>query len=633
MFSNNRKTIGVFAENTANEFQNLLCDGIIREARDRGYNVAVFSPYGSYGQSKIYSTGDMQLYKLPSYEELDGVLLVLDTVNNDEDKNQILNIIKSRCTCPIVSLRMDIPGFNNVLVNNTSCLEEIIRHFIEYHKLTKLAFMSGPVVHFDAKERLDSFLRLIDEYHLPHLDHQIFYGDFWKYHGKEACDWFLSGSEQPEAIICANDYMAISVASELIGRGYRIPDDIFVSGYDGLSSTIAFSPSITTAQAPFADMGRQGVILIDEQQDPSKRIPRNIYMKSKLCLHESCGCMRHNDNELISTRRNLHEILEQNSHRADVFSFLSTRLAEAKTLDEVSVIIPPYLGNIDHLRSYAVCLNQDMRIDQKLTNYTQQVDIRIAMVDHKPLEHINFTFDKKELLPAMLTDSDPQAWYFVPLHFLDYCMGYEAIRFEDTHPAGICNLQYDVLLCNKIYETLINEKMEKIIEELQLSSMHDALTGLYNRGGFTHFGGQLFQSTCRHQVPAFVAVVDMDNLKKINDSFGHIEGDFAIKKVANAISACCSDRYIFARTGGDEFYIIGQNITEEDGSICMNQIEQELQAFNATGTKPYDIHASSGIYTDTPAPGDTLDDFIKVADRFMYHNKIENKKKRGEHLR
>lgn len=75
---------------------------------------------------------------------------------------------------------------------------------------------------------------------------------FWKNKGKEACDWFLAeGEPQPEGIICANDYMATAVASELIRRGYRIPQDIAVSGYDGMRSTLSFTPCITTATVPF----------------------------------------------------------------------------------------------------------------------------------------------------------------------------------------------------------------------------------------------------------------------------------------------------------------------------------------------------------------------------------------------
>lgn len=77
MFHNSRKTIGVFLERSASEFQNRLCQGIITGAKELGYNVAVFSDYGNYGQNHRYFIGDQTLWELPPYEELDGVVLAL----------------------------------------------------------------------------------------------------------------------------------------------------------------------------------------------------------------------------------------------------------------------------------------------------------------------------------------------------------------------------------------------------------------------------------------------------------------------------------------------------------------------------------------------------------------------------
>lgn len=69
MFHNSRKTIGVFLERSAGEFQNRLCQGIITEAKELGYNVAVLSDYGNYGQNHRYFIGDQTLWELPPYEE------------------------------------------------------------------------------------------------------------------------------------------------------------------------------------------------------------------------------------------------------------------------------------------------------------------------------------------------------------------------------------------------------------------------------------------------------------------------------------------------------------------------------------------------------------------------------------
>ncbi len=632
MFHNGRKTIGVFAEKMSSEVQHKVCDGIIREAMANGYNVALFSSQGSYGQSHLFCVGDMQIFQLPPYEDLSGAILILDTMDQKENIQKVINIVKNRCRCPIVSIRMTIPGIPTVLVDNLTCMENVIRHVIEDHKAKHICFMTGPKDHFDAIERLNSFKDLMEEYRLPIKEHQIFYGDFWTLRAAAACDQFLSSDEKPDAIICANDYMAVSLASELIRRGYRIPDDVIVAGYDGLDYGLSFSPSITTAEAPMEEMGRASVRLIHEKLT-SGITPKTVYLKSRLCLRESCGCLKGHDLNLMSIRRNQYETLQQNSHMSTVFSYMSIQLAEYTTMDGVSDIIGNYLENFSGLRSFLVCLNRDMDADHKMFRYTNEMDVRVAYVDGEIRPRANIPFQKKDLIPLECASDEPQAWYFLPIHFLDYSMGYEAFRFQEDHPAGKTSFQFDVMLSNSIHETLIHAKMQKMIGELQSSSLHDALTGLYNRGAFTTYGGQMFDAARETKQPIFIAVLDMDNLKQINDVYGHIEGDYSLKRVATAISKCCKDQYIFARTGGDEYYVIGQEEAEETIEACLKAFDAELDAFNATKQKDYEIHASHGYYYDVPNANDTLDDFVKVADRFMYHNKLENKKRRGELLR
>ena len=154
MFHNSRKTIGVFLERSASEFQNRLCQGIITGAKEIGYNVAVFSDYGNYGQNHRYFIGDQTLWELPPYEELDGVVLALDTMEEIVSREHVIKNIRERCHCPIVSIRELLVGANNLLVDNSSCMEGLIDHFVKEHGMKKLCFMTGPKDHWDAQERL-----------------------------------------------------------------------------------------------------------------------------------------------------------------------------------------------------------------------------------------------------------------------------------------------------------------------------------------------------------------------------------------------------------------------------------------------------------------------------------------------
>lgn len=632
MFSNGRKTIGVLTEAVKDEFPSLLCQGVIQEAQKRDYNVAVFSCYGNYGNYPKFYKGACQIFELPPYESLDGVILLLDTILDIQNREHILHYAQTRCRCPIVSVREKIDGANNLLIDNHTCLESMIRHFIDEHKFTRLCFMTGPKDRWYSIERLECFLRIMKEAHLPVEEHQIFYGDFWKNMGKPACDWFLDGKDMPQAIICANDHMASAVSSELISRGYEIPKDICVSGYDGLSDTLYFSPSLTTVGVPFLDMGARAVQIIDQKQ----RCPvqnEDYFFDVHILPRESCGCLQIQDRQVIATRRNWYEEIQVEENRKVQFSFLSIDLSECTSIEEMSAKINYYIGNVEGYRDYCMCLNKDLEKQEDVTTYSSEMEVRIAIRDNESMGSVKIPFDRNELLPPEVTSDTPQAWYFTPLHFQNETFGYEAFQF--WRPEVTANIYFDwsTTISNAIRDILTQYKMGALISELQYMYNRDSLTGMYNRRGFEKWASLMLSEARQKQLPFFLAIIDLDGMKQINDKYGHVEGDFALKKVRDAIWNACHDAKTNARTGGDEFIIYSGTLTEEQGQNMLEEIETFLNRFNECREKPYEIHASTGYMYKIPTEDDNLETYIKHSDVMMYQNKIENKRRRKEPLR
>ncbi len=632
MFGNSRKTIGVIVEAVNNSFPKLLCQGIIHSARELGYNVAIFTPYGRYGDRQDYFAGDCKIYDLPPYEDLDGMILLLDTIQDQGSIDYLLEQVRSRCHCPIVSVREQIEGANNLIIDNTTCMEKMVRHFIEEHHLTKLCFMTGPEDRWYARERLDSFLAVMKEYDLPVDEHQIFYGDFWTNMGPQACDWFLSGKETPEAILCANDHMATAVASELIHRGFEIPKDICVSGYDGLEDTLYFSPSISTVSLPFEKMGKRAVEIIDKKQDTPDDTADYTF-DVELNFRESCGCQRISDKDIITTRRDYHVETHRSHNRKVQFNFFSIHLGECLSIDEIGEKMAKYIGNIDYYRDYCVCLCRDIENQEDFSDYSDTMEMRIGFRKETHMGSLRIAFDRKELLPAEITSDFPQAWYFTPLHFEAKTFGYEAIQFwTPEHTANIF-FDWTVIVNNKIQDVLNQIKMQSLIDELQYMYNRDALTGLYSRRGFNSHASAILQKAKERNENVFFAIVDMDGMKQINDTYGHVAGDHALTTISAAIQFACKDIFVGARTGGDEFVVLANGISEDEGITCLDDIKSALDTFNNNDRKPYKIHASFGHVCHVPAPEDTVETFMKESDEIMYKNKVENKRRRNEPLR
>ncbi len=158
-------------------------------------------------------------------------------------------------------------------------------------------------------------------------------------------------------------------------------------------------------------------------------------------------------------------------------------------------------------------------------------------------------------------------------------------------------------------------------EELRMLATTDSLTGLLNRGsGLLLFGKQL-QLSKRNNSKLSICYLDVNGLKSINDTFGHHEGDEALKLVARFLRESLRNVDIICRLGGDEFLLVLPQCPVDKNTIIWNRIEQRVRAFNDSKKKPYTISLSRGFAEYDPADEKFIDQLITVADREMYKHK------------
>ena len=157
-------------------------------------------------------------------------------------------------------------------------------------------------------------------------------------------------------------------------------------------------------------------------------------------------------------------------------------------------------------------------------------------------------------------------------------------------------------------------------ERMSFISLHDMMTGLYNRVYFDEELARLEKSRIR---PVSILVCDMDNLKVINDRFGHAEGDIALQNIANILKGCFRTEDVIARIGGDEFAILLPNVSAELAERIIQRIERDIANHNSKGVQEEQIGLSVG--SATAEKGQGLVETFKTADDNMYC--VKQKKK------
>jgi len=162
---------------------------------------------------------------------------------------------------------------------------------------------------------------------------------------------------------------------------------------------------------------------------------------------------------------------------------------------------------------------------------------------------------------------------------------------------------------------------------LQLNelALYDELTGVYNRRGFKTLALQQIKISNRTMKKLFLFFIDMDNMKIINDKYGHELGDKALIKTKDILNATFRDSDIVSRFGGDEFVALVLESSDDTETSLSSRLTDITNKMNAETELPYKIQLSFGVSIYDPRFPTSYEELLRKADEAMYH--IKQKKK------
>lgn len=152
-------------------------------------------------------------------------------------------------------------------------------------------------------------------------------------------------------------------------------------------------------------------------------------------------------------------------------------------------------------------------------------------------------------------------------------------------------------------------------------SLRDELTQLYNRRGFFTLANTHLKLSRRKKMGSLLVFVDLDGLKKINDTQGHEEGDKALAATAQILKNSFRESDLIARIGGDEFAVVAFDTLIQDKETILAHIKENVQSYNRMNAHPYLISLSVGIVPISLDPDTSLEKTLSEADKMMYRDK------------
>ena len=264
MNEENKKVIALYLTKINIETQHQIYVSVYQRIKELGYALVLINTSNDMYHYNGLSTGDGDIFSLVNYDLIDGVIILSETIKDDIILSNIISSVKSH-NVPIVSIDKHIPEVYNINFDYSEAMEKIVRHIVEYHKCRRVNFIAGIKGNSFSEERVDAYRKVLIENGIPVEEDRIGYGDFWDMPTVKALDTFFSSDlELPEAIICANDTMAITTCEYLNNKGYKIPDDIIVTGFDGIEPERYHIPRLTNAKQNNELAGKTAVDILHQ---------------------------------------------------------------------------------------------------------------------------------------------------------------------------------------------------------------------------------------------------------------------------------------------------------------------------------------------------------------------------------
>ena len=521
-----------------------------------------------------------------------------------------------------------------VYTDQGEALRPMLQHLINHHRLKRISFLAGYEGHPDSELRLNVYREEMAANGLA-VDEKkdICHGNMWLDCGEEAYRFFFSDpGRQPEAIVCANDYMAVGLMRTLAEHGIAVPQDVIVTGFDNVPTVAISVPTLTTVEQDFGGMASIAMAEMDRQiREGKRKADKKIFkagMAGKMIIGESCGCGKRGEDYYVQLSDSRNRMVDNMNVREVAMTYLTIELSACDDLKDLHEVLVRKMDDTPLMRDYYLCLFEKGKNENGepvfAEGLTEKVCLVHAMRDRQDHGMPMITFDRSRLLPEMAERAnEPQVFYLMLLHQKEQFYGYAMFHYNPGEVPSTFFQHWNVILSGALSNMHKRNELMALYEERRLSSITDVMTRLLNRRGLEEQLAPVWQRLCNNQDSVAFVYFDLDRLKLINDHFGHQAGDFAIRLTANAIRKAAPRDAIVARMGGDEFLAVLPEASQSEADRFIDEFNKQIERMNREEDRAFKVEASCGTVVFKLDMLSTIERCIRKSDEEMYRKKAE----------
>lgn len=266
----------------ANQFYTTILEGIKDEANKYGYDVLL----GITNQDEEQELKYLDMLKMKT---VDGCISFFNTLSHDKISSLAQHFPFVQCCEPTINANV-----SSVVVNNKQAIYEACSEFIkEGH--TRIGMISGDYYKYSELSRESGYREALQENDIE-VDEHLIVKHFYRYQdGYEAAEYLMNLENQPTAIICASDSLALGAIKRIGEMGYTVGENVKVIGFDNTSITSFYCPTISSIAQPRYDLGTEAFKLLLEKLKDNNSPYKKIILPHEIIHRESTGYFN-NDN-------------------------------------------------------------------------------------------------------------------------------------------------------------------------------------------------------------------------------------------------------------------------------------------------------------------------------------------------
>ena len=632
MIKNKMRQIAFFTADWNYELVGETLRGVLAFLEDHpDVSVRVFDCFG-LNRENITDRYLYEIYRLADFSLYDGVIIQSHQIVMKEIAEELEKRVRA-AGIPALTIGTALGDLPQVNTDDCGAFQRIARHVIETHGARRIWFLGG-VEQYDAEGeaalRRRGFTDACRDLGIPEENLRCLEGNWKAAAGEQAAREFLSAEEKPDALVCANDDMALGAMTVLWDAGVRVPEELIVTGFDGIFSARLCTPGLATIDRNFSNVGYLSMQTVMEMID-GKPQPKEIRTQMREALKGTCGCPADEQAEVLRIKDRFFRQTQFLRRFYLVQDSFSSAAFAAREPEDVTRAMEKY-GEILGENDFRIYLDEayfdrmtsededapgpeDGRFSGR---FVLAADSRDSVDLDGTLRRIS-TGDTQRKGPAGGAAAGRMTVYY-PLRFGKIMIG--ILMLQGLSAAAEMNLHESII--NMIVFSLENIRQTKSLSRLneKLNGLYvtDQLTGLHNRFGISSCGRKLFDRLTEEGRAIRFLFLDIDCMKCINDRYGHEVGDLAIRTAADMLRRLCLPGDFMMRYGGDEFIAFGP----ADGGESEPGPEEHLRVAE---NLPCPVDISVGTYVREPGSSLNLEDCLKEADARMYRIKHEKKRK------